>query len=202
MAPPSALARAERAFRRARGILRTRDALRLGVHPETLYALRDAGRIEPLGRGVWHLVDVPVSEHVDAAVVALRHPRAVVCLVSALEWHGLTTQVPRAVQIALPPGARAPHVRYPPSRVFRFSGRSYTSGVEQHDVGGLRVRVYGAAKTVADCFKFRNRVGRDVALEGLREGWRARRFTMDQVIRYARICRVERVMRPYLESLT
>jgi predicted transcriptional regulator of viral defense system len=150
---------------------------------------------------VWHLVDLPVSEHVDAAIVALRHPHAVVCLVSALEWHGLTTQVPGQVQIALPPGSRAPHVHYPPSRVFHFSGRSYTSGVERHDVNGLRVRVYGAAKTVADCFKFRNRVGHDVALDGLREGWRDRRYTMDEVIRYARICRVERVMRPYLESL-
>jgi predicted transcriptional regulator of viral defense system len=201
MAKSTTSARAERVFRHARGILRTREALRLGVHPETLYALRAAGRIEALGRGVWHLVDVPVSEHVDAAIVALRQPRAVVCLASALEWHGLTTQLPGQVQIALPPGARAPRVRYPPSRVFRFSGPSYTAGVERHEVGGLSVRVYCAAKTVADCFKFRNRLGRDIAVEGLREGWRARRFTMDEVIRYARICRVERVMRPYLESL-
>ncbi|MBI4502891.1 MAG: type IV toxin-antitoxin system AbiEi family antitoxin domain-containing protein [Gemmatimonadetes bacterium] len=194
-------ATAESIFRKAGGILRTRDALARGVHPRTLYDLRDTGRIEALGRGTYHLVDVPVTEKLDAALVAARSPKAVLCLISALEWHGLTTQVPRAVQIALPPGARAPRGRYPAVRAFRFSGRAYREGVERHSVDGLTIKVYGAAKTVADCFKFRNRIGIDVALEALRDGWRGRRFTMDEVWRFARICRVERIMRPYLESL-
>ncbi len=194
-------AKAESIFRKAGGILRTRDALARGVHPRTLYALRDAGRIEALGRGTYHLVDVPVSERLDAALVAVRSPKAVLCLVSALEWHGLTTQVPREVQIALPPGPRAPRGRYPAVRAFRFSGRAYSEGVERHPVDGLTIKVYGPAKTVADCFKLRNRVGLDVTLEALRDGWRSRRFTMDEILRFARICRVERVMRPYLESL-
>jgi predicted transcriptional regulator of viral defense system len=193
---------AEQIFRQAGGILRTRDALGHHIHPRTLYALRDAGRIEALGRGTYHLVGAPVTEKLDAALVATRSPQAVLCLVSALQWHGLTTQVPREVQIALPPGARAPRGRFPPIRAFRFSGRAYREGVEHHRINGLTIRVYATAKTVADCFKFRNRVGLDVALEALRDGWRGRQFTMDKLWHFAQICRVERVMRPYLESLT
>lgn len=192
---------AEGIFRRAGGILRTRDALARGIHPRTLYALREAGRIEALGRGTYHLVDVPVTEKVDAAIVTARSPKAILCLISALDWHGFTTQVPREVQIALPPGTRAPRGEYPKVRAFRFSGPAYREGIERHNVHGLTIKVYGAAKTVADCFKFRNRIGLDVALEALRDGWRTRRFTMDEILRFARICRVERVMRPYLESL-
>lgn len=200
-ASPSAIEHATRVFQRAGGILRTRDALHHGIHRRTLYALRDAGRLEPLGRGAFVLAGHRVSEQLDLVVVAGRLPRAVVCLVSALEWHGLTTQLPREIQIALPPGHRTPRPGYPPIRAFRFSGRAYSEGVELHTVDAYRVRVYGAAKTVADCFKFRRRIGLDVTLEALRQGWRRRRFTMDDLWRYARICRVERVMRPYLESL-
>jgi predicted transcriptional regulator of viral defense system len=195
------LQRAERAFRQAGGILRTRDALHHGIHRRALYALRDAGRIEQLARGAFLLAGHPVSERMDLVLVTARYPRAVVCLVSALEWHGLTTQIPRAVQIALPPGSRTPRLRYPPLRAFRFSGQAFSEGVERLEVDGFRVPVYGPAKTVADCFKFRSRVGLDIALEALRAGWRKRRFTMDELWRYARICRVDRVMRPYLESL-
>jgi predicted transcriptional regulator of viral defense system len=193
---------AEQIFRRAGGILRTRDALAHHIHPRTLYALRDAGRIETVGRGIYHLVGAPVTEKLDAALVAARSPKAVLCLVSALQWHGLTTQVPREVQIALAPGARAPRGTFPPIRAFRFSGRAYSEGVEHHRINGLTIRVYEMAKTVADCFKFRNRLGLDVALEALRDGWRGRRFTMDRLRGFAQVCRMERVMRPYLESLT
>jgi predicted transcriptional regulator of viral defense system len=201
MPPRDPRQRAESIFQQAGGILRTRDALARGIHPRTLYALRDTGRLEGLGRGVYHLVDAPVTEKLDVALVAARLPKAVLCLVSALDWHGLTTQVPREVQIALPVGARAPRTRFPPIRAFWFSPRAFRAGIEQHAADGVMVRVYGVAKTIADCFKFRNRIGLDVALEALREGWRGRRFTMDELWGYARICRVERIMRPYLESL-
>jgi predicted transcriptional regulator of viral defense system len=198
---PKALAHAERVFRQAGGILRTRDALRRRIHPRTLYGLRDLDRLTSLGRGVWYLVDAPASEHLDLIAVALRYPRAVICLTSALSWHGLTTQLPTRVHIALPPGFPQPRTRFPPVRAFRFSGRAYTAGVETHALPAATLRVYGVAKTVADCFKFRNYVGLDVALEALREGWRKRRFSMDELWRSARICRVDRVMRPYLEAL-
>ena len=198
---PKALAHAERVFRQAGGIIRTRDALHRGIHRRTLYGLRDLGRLSPLGRGVWYLVDAPASEHLDLIAVALRYPQAVVCLTSALSWHGLTTQLPAQVHIAVPPGVHQPRTSFPPVRAFRFSGRAYTAGVETHALPGAKLRVYDIAKTVADCFKFRNHVGLDVVLEALREGWRERRFTMDDLWRYATICRVDRVMRPYLESL-
>jgi predicted transcriptional regulator of viral defense system len=198
---PRALADAERVFRQAGGIVRTRDALRRGIHRRTLYGLRDQGRVTSLGRGVWYLVDAPASEHLDLIAVALRYRRAVVCLTSALSWHELTTQLPAQVHIAVPPGFRQPRTTFPPVRAFRFSGRAYTAGVDTHTVPGAKIRVYSVAKTVADCFKFRAYVGLDVALEALREGWRKRRFTMDELWRYAQVCRVDRVMRPYLESL-
>lgn len=201
MAPHNPHQRAKAIFQQAGGILRTRDALARGIHPRTLYALRDTGRVEALGRGLYHWVDAPVTEKLDVALVAARLPKAVLCLVSALDWHGLTTQVPREVQIALPASARLPRPRFPPVRVFWFSPSAYRAGMEQHTADGIRIRVYGVAKTIADCFKFRNRIGLDVALEALRDGWRHRRFTMDELWGYARICRVERIMRPYLESL-
>jgi predicted transcriptional regulator of viral defense system len=198
---PSGLARAEAVFRRRRGLLRTTDALRLGIHRDTLYTLRELGRIESLGRGVWYLVDHPLTGQLDLAAVALRYPRSVICLVSALQWHDLTTQLPREVQIAAPPGRVQPLTRYPPVRTFQFSPRTYAAGIERHAVAGVKVRVYSAAKTIADCFKFRRRVGMDVTVGALRDAWRRRLVTMDDLGRYARICRVERVMRPYLESL-
>lgn len=123
------------------------------------------------------------------------------CLLSALNFHRLGTQLPHEVWIALDRSARHPSIRYPRLRVVRFSGQALREGVETHRIEGQTVRIYGVAKTIADLFKYRNKIGLDVALEALREGWRARRFTMDELHRYARICRVERVMRPYLEAL-
>src|SRR5437763_16475368 len=129
---PRALKQAEHVFRRAGGILRTRDALRQGIHRRTLYALRDAGRLEPLGRGAFLLAGHRVSERLDVALVAARYPHAVICLVSALEWHGLTTQIPREIQIAPPPGGRTPRPGYPPVRALRASGPASTAGAARH----------------------------------------------------------------------
>lgn len=193
--------RAEHKFSRAGGVLRTREAIKLGVHPKTIYRLEELGRIESVGRGVWRLVNLPVSEHLDLIAVSLRYPKGVICLISALAWHDLTTQIPREVQIAVPPNFKRPRAAFPPIRVFRFSLHTYRAGIETRRIGATRLKVYSAAKTVADCFKFRNRIGLDVALEGLREGWRKKLFTIDEVWRYARLCRVERAMRPYIESI-
>lgn len=126
-------------------------------------------------------------------------PHGVICLLSALSFHEIGTQVPAEVWMAIDRRARRPVVQYPPMRFVRFSGAALSEGVETHSLEGQAVRVYSAAKTVADAFKYRNKIGLDVALEALRDGWAARRFTMDEVEHYARICRVERVMRPYLE---
>jgi len=135
------------------------------------------------------------------SVVSAAVPHGVVCLLSALQFHGIGTQLPSEVWIAIDRRARRPALQYPPLRIVRSSGAALTEGVESHRIEGRTVRIYGVAKTLADCFKYRNKIGLDVGLEALREVWRARRFTMDELDRYARICRVQRVMRPYLEAL-
>jgi predicted transcriptional regulator of viral defense system len=188
-------------FRRAGGILRTAEALRTGVHPRDLYALRDAGVIEQISRGVYRLADLPPLAEPDLFTVAARIPKAVIALVSAIHYHGLTTEIPHEVSIAVPYGTSRPRLGWPPLRVYWFSGAMFMYGIETHDRDGIRLRVYEPAKTVADCFRFRNRIGIDVALEALRTGLAERKLTQAAVLRAARLCRVERVVRPYLEAL-
>lgn len=192
---------ARKIFRQHGAVLRTSQAIRLGVAPRTLYSLRDEGEISRLERGVYMLADAVEAANPDLIIVAARIPKAVLCLVSALAFHGITTQLPHDVYVALPRGTKTPRLRHPPLRVFRFSGPALTDGIESHRLDGVVLRVYSPAKTVADCFKFRNKIGLDVALEALRESWRTRLVTMDSLWKYARVCRVANVMRPYLESV-
>ena len=200
--PPAPLERAETVFRKHGGMLRTSRALALGIHPRTLYALRDSGRLVEVARGLYRLADAPALSTPDLVRVATLIPRAAICLISALAFHDIGTQLPRAVYIALPRTARHPRLSHPPVRVFRFSGPPLTEGIEFHKVDGIEIRVYSVAKTIADCFKYRHKIGLDVALEALRDSWRRHRATMDDLWRYAAICRVKNVIRPYLESLT
>ena len=188
-------------FRRAGGVLRTTQALQAGVHRRDLYALRDAGILQRVSRGVYRLADLPPLAEPDLVTVAARVPKAVIALVSALHFHGLTTEIPHEVSIALPRGTVRPRLDWPPLRVYRFSGTMFTAGIETHERDAVKVRVYGAAKTVADCFRFRNRLGTDVALEALRTGLGERRFTPSEVLRMAKTCRVDRIVRPYLEAV-
>ncbi len=197
--PPEARARA--LFRRAGGTLRTAEALRAGIHPRDLYALRDTGVLECVSRGVYRLADLPPLAEPDLFTVAARVPKAVIALVSALHYHGLTTEIPHEVSIALPQGSARPRLDWPPLRVYWFSGAMFESGIETHERDGLRLRVYEPAKTVADCFRFRNRLGIEIALEALRAGLQQRKMTPAAVLRAARTCRVENVVRPYLEAL-
>ena len=186
-------------FREAGGVLRTSQAQKRGVHPRTLYQLLEDGRLERLSRGVYRLAELPPPADPDLVAVSARVPKAVVCLISALHIHGLTTEIPHEVSIALPPRTKRPEIDYPPIRVFWFSGKAYTEGVEEQVPDG--VRLYSAAKSVADCFKFRNKLGIDVAVEALRTGLEERLLRPAELLRYARICRVERVMKPYLEAI-
>jgi predicted transcriptional regulator of viral defense system len=189
------------AFRHAGGVLRTAQALRAGVHPRDLYVLRDAGVLQQISRGVYRLADLPPLAEPDLVTVALRVPKAVIALVSALHFHGLTTEIPHEVSIALPQGTSRPKIDWPPVRVYWLSGVMYATGIEIHERDGIRLRVYGAAKTVADCFRFRNRLGIEVALEALRTGIEERKFTPAELLRAANVCRVRQVVRPYLEGL-
>lgn len=193
--------RAIRRISKMGGIIRTADALRAGIHPRTLYGLRDGGTLEQLSRGVYRLADRSPLSHPDLVVVAMRSPKAVVCLVSALAFHELTTQVPHSVSIALPRGTESPRIEHPPVSVHHFSGESQGAGIEEHEIDGVAVRVYGAEKTLADCFKFRNKIGMDVVLEALKLYRERRRFDVGVLLEFANVCRVRTVMKPYLEAL-
>lgn len=184
-----------------RGLIRPRDLTERGLPTVALTRLVRHGRLQRVGRGLYSLPDRPVSEHNALAEVARKHPQAIVCLLSALRFHDLTTQSPFEVWLAIPNKARAPKMDYPPLRIVRFSGAALTDGVEEHAIDGVPVRATSVARTVADCFKFRNKIGLDVALEALQEAWRAKRVSMDELWRYATLCRVTNVMRPYMESL-
>jgi predicted transcriptional regulator of viral defense system len=190
------------ALARDQGLIRPLDLDTRGLPRVSLTRLVRQGRLARVGRGLYALPDRAVSEHSALAEVARKYPRAAVCLLSALRFHEVTTQAPFEVWLAIPNKARAPRLDYPPLRIVRFSERALTEGIEEQLIDGVPVRVTNLARTVADCFKYRNKIGLDVALEALRESWKAKRVTMDELWRYAKICRVANVMRPYLESLT
>jgi predicted transcriptional regulator of viral defense system len=198
---PKAEQRAVGIFRRHQGVLRTMQAIRLGVHPRTLYAMHENGMLEQMSRGLYRLTDLPALGSPDLVAVAKLVPSGVVCLISALSLHGLTTEIPHEVYVALARGAETPRISHPPIRVFRFGGAAHDEGIEVHEVDGCEVRVYCAAKTIADCFKFRNRLGVEVPIEGLKRYLALPGSSVDEVLGFARICRVESVMRPYLEAL-
>ena len=188
-------------FRKRGGILRTAQAVRAGIHPSTLYAMRDSGVLERVSRGVYRLADSPPLGNPDLVTVATRIPNGVICLISALSFHDLTTQIPHEVHVALAAGAEEPRLDFPPIRTYRFVGESFSEGVETHDLDGIGVRVYCAEKTLADCFKFRNKIGHDVAVEALRFYSERRALKADELVRFASICRVRKVMQPYLEAI-
>lgn len=183
------------------GVLRPRDLAAQGIPPRYASRLAERGLLERIDRGLYTATDGPIHEYQTMAEVGRRIPHAIICLLSALRFHDLTTQSPFEVWVMVEGHAYVPHATRLPVRVVYASGGALTEGVEEHRVLGVPVSVTSPAKTVADCFKYRSKVGLDVALEALRETWRERRATMDELLRYAQVCRVARVMRPYLESL-
>ena len=186
---------------RKAGVLRTHELETHGISRVYLKRLVDAGQLERIGRGLYTLANADLGEKGSLAQASKRVPHGVICLLSALRLHGLTTQNPFEVWIAVGQKARRPAASYPPLRIIHLSGKAFTSGIEDHRVEGINVHVYCAAKTVADCFKFRNKIGTDVALEALRDYRRKYRSGMDELWRYAKVVRVTKVMQPYLEAL-
>lgn len=195
------IAAALEAFRAAGGLLRTRDALNAGIHPRTLYELRDEGRIEQMSRGLFRLTDAPPLGEPDLVTVAIKVPDGVLCLISALAWHKLTTQIPHEIYVAIPRNAEAPRIDYPPVRHFWFSGDAYTAGIEVHTVDDVKIHVYSREKTLADCFKYRNRIGLDTVMEALKAYRQSGSVNVESLMHFAGICRVKRVMTPYLEAV-
>lgn len=186
---------------RSRQLLRARDLTQHGLPTIVLSRLVAAGKLERVARGVYGVPSVAISEHRSLAEVALRVPQGVVCLLSALRVHGIGTQAPFEVWLAIGHRAPIPRLDQPKIRHVRMSGAAFTDGIEHLVVDGVSVPVFNAAKTVADCFKYRNKIGLDVALEALRDGWAQRKFTMDDIWHFAAVNRVANVMRPYLESV-
>jgi predicted transcriptional regulator of viral defense system len=163
--------------------------------------MRDSGALEVVSRGVYRLADSPLLGNPDLVTVATRVPSGVICLISALAFHELTTQIPHEVHVALPRGAEEPRLDHPPIKTYRFTGEAFTEGVETHELDGISVCVYSPEKTLADCFKFRNKVGLDTAVEAVRFYRERRSVKGDDIMRYATICRVQKIIRPYLEAL-
>jgi predicted transcriptional regulator of viral defense system len=194
-------ATALQAFRDRGGTLRTRDLIGLGVHTDALYALRNSGQIITLGRGLYRLADADEAEHPDLAIVAARAPNAAVCLISALSYHEITTQIPSSVYLAVPRGSYHGIKLSMPVTVYRFDAKTFQEGLETYRIGEMSLKVYSPARTVVDCFKFRNKLGLDVALEALRLARQRKRVQNQELLRYARLLRVERLMSPYLQAI-
>ncbi len=188
-------------FRQNHGILRTAQALEFGIAPKTLYKMRDEGILFRESRGLYRLADMEAFDHPDLVMVSKRLPKAVICLISALAFHGMTTRIPHQVYIALPRGVKKPRLDYPPLFVVRLSQGRYSEGIETHTENGVPIHIYNREKTVSDCFAFRNRIGVDVAIEALKDLVEKPGFRVEHLLHYARVNNVEIVVRPYLETL-
>ena len=183
------------------GIIRTSDAIKSGIHCRTLYALRDSGLITQISRGIYRLAALEPISNPDLVTIASRAPQAVVCLISALAFHNITTQIPHVVSIAIPRVATPPRIEVPPISVHRFSGEAFKSGIEEHMIDSVPVKIYSVEKTLADCFKYRNKIGLDVCIEALKLYKSRKKINIQDIIIYAKICRVYNVVMPHLESI-
>lgn len=186
---------------RQRGLLRSRDLQAVDAPRVMLTRMTASGQLEKVGRGLYRLPQTQMSEDESLTAIAIKVPQAVFCLLTALQFHGMTTQLPRQVWLAMPRGSHAPRIDYPPIRMVQYSGQSYSQGIEVFERDRVLLRVYSVAKTVVDCFKHRSAIGLDVALEALREARASQRASADELWRFAKICRVANVMRPYLEAI-
>jgi predicted transcriptional regulator of viral defense system len=182
------------------GQIRMAEALKAGITRTALYNLRKKGILEKLSRGIYRLKDLPPISNPDIAIIALRSPKAVLCLISALSFHEITTQIPHKIYMALPEKTAPPHIDNLPLSVHRFSGQAYSSGIEEHEIDGVKIKVYSVEKTLADCFKFRNSIGMEVVLEALKLYRSRKPLHVNELLKYARVCRIERIMKPYLEA--
>jgi len=193
--------KAEKIFRHHGGVMRMSEALKANIYRRMLYSMLEAGVIEKLSRGLYRLADLPPLGNPDLVSVSLKIPNGVICLISALAYHEITTQVPHEVYVALGRDTEAPRLGHPPVRIFRFSGQAFTHGIKTHKIDGVPVRIYSPEKTIADCFKYRNKIGLDTAIEALKLYRKKKHFKSEELTEFARVCRVEKVMRPYLEAL-
>lgn len=198
-----AIETAIRLFKKHHGMMKTKEAIENGISPRVLYHMHDDGILNKISRGLFHLAERSSISNLDLVAAIKKVPKGIVCLISALDFHGLTTQIPHFVDLAYCQGWREPKTEYPPIKIFRYSNKSYNLGVEHHIIDGVQIAIYSPEKTIVDCFKFRNKIGLNVAIEALKKYWfrKNKAPNVNKIMEYAKICRVEKIMRPYLESL-
>jgi predicted transcriptional regulator of viral defense system len=201
MSTKTKIEEAAEAFRKAGGILTMSEAIQLGIHRRQLYALRDSGQLEVISRGLYRLIEMPEPSLPDFIPVAKKIPQGVICLISALAFHEITTQIPHFVYVALPSDAHKPVIPYPPMRYFWYSETLLTTGVEEHSMDGCVIKIFDIEKTLIDCVKFRNKIGMDVVLEALKMYWQRRGSNIDKLFEYAKLFRVERILKPIMETI-
>ncbi len=192
---------AQKIFLENNGILRTSKAKDLGIDEKTLAEMVDAGLLVREAKGIYRLTNLPPLSNPDLVQVSLRVPQGVICLISALSFHQMTTQTPYKIYIAIPQNTKKPRIDYPPIEVVKPGGDAYSAGIQEWRLDGVLVRIYNKEKTVADCFKFRNKIGQDIAIEALKHYLRYDGKDVEKLLNYARIDRVEKVMRPYIEAI-
>mgnify|MGYP003132223410 CR=1 FL=1 len=197
----SKIKEAVRLFKKRDGVLCTSEVLDAGVHRRTLYHMRDEGIVTAIQRGVYRLTENEPLSNPDLVIVAKKIPEARICLISALSIHEMTNEIPHKIHIALPRSSWQPELDYPPLKVYRFSEETINSGFQNHFMDGVEIKVFNPAKTIADCFKFRNQIGLDVAIEALKRGINDGKATYREILMYAKLCKVERVIKPYLEAI-
>jgi len=187
-------------FRKHGGILRTAEVIKEGIHTRILYFMRDHKEVEILCRGTYRLAELEPIGYQDIVTVASKVQSGVICLISALSYHEITTQIPHEVYVAISRKTAYPRLEYPPTRFFRFSKDAFQSGIEVHKVSGVKVKIYSPEKTIVDCFKYRNKTGLDVAIEALKFWRKKKNIKIDKLVEYAKICRVYNVIKPYVEA--
>ena len=198
-----AIKKAIRLFEKNHGMMKTKEAIENGISPRLLYHMRDNDILKQIARGLFYLAEQANISNLDLVVAIKKAPKGIVCLISALDFHELTTQIPHFVDLAYCQGWREPKIEYPPIKIFRYSKESYNLGIEHHIIDGMQIAIYSPEKTIVDCFKFRNKIGLNVAIEALKKYWfrKNKAPNVNKIVKYAKICRVEKIMRPYLESL-
>ncbi len=196
-----AIEKAIKIFKKNHSLLRTAEALRLGIHPRTLYQMRDEGLIEQLAKGVYRLIEVPDFSEPDLVLISKKIPNGIICLISALAFYEITTQIPHFVYVAIPHKARESRLSYPPIRYFHYSEKTYNAGVETKLIGGYPIKIFSIEKTLADCIKFRNKIGMDVVIEALKMYWQLKDTKIDKLFEYAKLNRVEKILQPIMETI-
>jgi len=188
-------------FQRHGGVVRFSATLKAGFHPDSLNALKKERQVEKIARGLYRVINYTHGSHPDLVIASLQVPRGVICLVSALSFYEATSEIPKYVDLAIPQGTHANRIKYPPVKFYRFAPKAWKAGIETHEIEGHEIKVYSLAKTVADCFKFRNKTGVDVARDGLKVAVMEKGIKPKEIMQYAKICRVDNIIKPILEAM-